>query len=90
MASVEPVLYGVLKIVWRDGHAALVDLRPVISDGAIFAFLRDDPANFAKVRIDEHGHRIVWIDGDGDEIDFGSDGLRKRAERQSEILRLAS
>ncbi len=90
MRSVEPVLFGVVKIVWLDGFEAIVDLRPVIGVGDIFAFLRDAPKRFSSVALDEFGHAIRWIDDEGDEVDFGSDALRRRAERQAEILRLAS
>jgi hypothetical protein len=90
MRSVEPVLFGVVKIVWLDGFEAIVDLRPVIAAGDLFAFLRDSPDRFTAVALDEFGHSIRWIDDEGDEVDFGSDALRRRAERQAEILRLAS
>ncbi len=90
MRSVEPVLYGVVEIVWLDGFEAIVDLRPVIAVGDLFAFLRDAPERFGAVTLDEFGHAIRWIDDEGDEVDFGSDALRRRAVRQAEILRLAS
>jgi hypothetical protein len=90
MKSVEPVLHGVVKIVWLDGYEAIVDLRPVIAEGDIFACLRGSPARFNSVKLAEFGHAITWLDNDGDEIDFGSDQLRRRAERQAAILRLAS
>jgi hypothetical protein len=90
MKSVEPVLYGVLKIVWFDDYDAIVDLRPVISEGEIFEFLRLSPERFNTVKLEDYGHSIYWLDDEGDEIDFGSDSLRRRAERQAEILRLAS
>ncbi len=90
MASVEPVVYGVVKIAWLDGFEAIVDLRPVIAEGEIFEFLRRSPQRFRDVRLGEFGHTIEWIDDDGDEVDFGSDALRRRAIRQAEILRLAS
>jgi hypothetical protein len=90
MASVEPVVYGVVKIAWLDGFEAIVDLRPVIAEGEIFEFLRRSPERFGDVRLGEFGHTIEWIDDDGDEVDFGSDSLRRRAIRQAEILRLAS
>ena len=90
MASVEPVVYGVVKIAWIDGFESIVDLRPVIADGKIFEFLRRSPERFKDVRLSEYGHSIEWIDDDGDEVDFGSDSLRRRAIRQAEILRLAS
>ena len=69
MRSVEPVLFGVVKIMWRDGFEAIVDLRPVIAAGEIFAFLRDPPERFEAVRLDEYGHSIRWIDNEGDEVD---------------------
>ena len=90
MASVEPVVYGVVKITWLDGYEAVVDLRAVIADGEIFEFLRRSPERFRDVRLGEYGHSIEWLDDDGDEVDFGSDSLRRRAIRQAEILRLAS
>ena len=88
--SVAPVIFGVLKIVWKDGFAGVVDLRPVFAAGEAFAFLRTQPARFDSVRASEQGRKIFWLDDDGDEIDFGSDSLRKRAERQAEVLRHAS
>ena len=87
---VEAVLPGVLKIGWNDGYVGVVDVRSIIADGPIFAFLRDDPEKFAEVQTDEFGHSVFWIDPDGNEIDFGADTLRKRAERQAAILELAS
>lgn len=90
MNSVEPIIYGVVKIVWLDGYAAIVDLRPVLAEGEAFAFLRNEPERFGSVNLADYGHAIYWLDNDGDEIDFGSGSLRRRAERQAEILRLAS
>jgi hypothetical protein len=90
MTSVEPVLKGLVKIIWLDSLEAVVDLRPVIAQGGAFAFLRGSPERFNAVKLAEFGHVIYWLDDDGDEIDFGSGSLRCRAERQAEILRLAS
>jgi hypothetical protein len=90
MLNVEAIIPGVLKIEWRDGFVGIVDLRPVIETGEMFAFLREDPAAFAGVKLETHGHKVFWIDPEGDEIDFGSHALRVRAHRQAEILRLAS
>ena len=89
-ASNLPVLYGVLKIEWMDGYAAIVDLRPVLAKGDVFAFLRRELQRFHSVRLDEHGRYIFWLDDEGDEIEFGAGSLRQRAERQAEILNLAS
>jgi hypothetical protein len=88
--SAEPVIFGVLKIVWKDGFAGIVDLRPLFSKGEMFEFLRADPARFDQLRLEEHGHKIFWLDDQGDEIDFGSTSLRQRAERQAGLLHLAS
>ncbi|ABD85759.1 hypothetical protein [Rhodopseudomonas palustris] len=90
MQSAEPVIFGVLKIVWRDGFAGVVDLRPLLTKGDMFAFLRADPARFDTLKLELHGHKIFWLDDQGDEIDFGSDSLRQRAERQAGLLHLAS
>jgi Protein of unknown function (DUF2442) len=90
MKTVEPVLYGVVKIAWMDGYEAVVDLRPVISEGEMFEFLKRSPDRFGEVQLSEFGHSIYWLDDEGDEIDFGADSLRRRAERQAAILRLAS
>ncbi len=90
MKSVEPILYGVLKIAWLDGYEGLVDLRPVLAEGQMFEFLRNSRERFNEVKLEEYGHTVYWVDDEGDEIDLGSDSLRRRAERQAEILRLAS
>lgn len=90
MKSVEPILFGVVKIAWTDGYEAVVDLRPVISEGDVFEFLRRRQDRFDDVRLSDFGHSIYWLDDSGDEIDFGSESLRRRAERQAAILRLAS
>lgn len=90
MSEAEPVIFGVPKITWRDGCVGLVDLRPIIADGEMFAFLRCEQSQFFDVALEAHGHKIPWLDQDGDEIDFGSASQRGRAERQAEILRLAS
>ncbi|MGH6821995.1 MAG: hypothetical protein ACRECP_06020 [Methylocella sp.] len=86
MTCVEPVLYGVDKITWLDGYEAGVDRRPAIAEGDAFALLRGEPARFSAVKLAEFGHAIYWLDNDGGEIDFGSDSLRRRAERQDKIL----
>ena len=90
MIAVEPILFGVVKIIWADGFEAVVDLRPVLVDAEIFEFLRRSPDLFKAVKLEPFGDYVYWVDGDGDEIEFGSDSLRRRAVRQAEILRLAS
>ncbi len=90
MQSAEPVIFGVVKIVWKDGFAGVVDLRPLLARGDMFEFLRATPARFDGLTLEEHGHKIFWLDDQGDEIDFGSGSLRQRAERQAGLLHLAS
>jgi len=90
MHSAEPVIFGVVKIVWNDGFAGIVDLRPLLAKGVMFEFLRAHPGRFDELKLEEHGHKIFWLDDQGDEIDFGSDTLRQRAERQAGLLHLAS
>jgi hypothetical protein len=84
IVSAEPVLHGVLKIEWDDHYAGVVDLRPVIARGKVFAYLQN-PENFQKVQVGEHGHAIFWKNDQGEEIDFGSDSLRSRAEKQAAL-----
>jgi hypothetical protein len=90
MHSAEPVIFGVVKIVWKDGFAGVVDLRPLLAKGEMFEFLRSSPTRFDDLKLEEHGYKIFWLDDQGDEIDFGSDSLRQRAERQAGLLHLAS
>ena len=90
MQSAEPVIFGVVKIVWKDGFTGIVDLRPVLAKGEMFEFLRANPARFDDLKLEDYGHNIFWLDDDNDEIDFGSDSLRRRAERQASLLYLAS
>ena len=89
IVSAEPVIHGVLKIVWTDGYEGVVDLRPTIARGKIFTYLQS-PKNFAKVRVSEYGHSIEWINEKGEEIDFGADTMRSKAENQARLNEVAS
>lgn len=90
MKTAEPVLYGVIKVEWLDGFVGLVDVRSVLAMLPMFEFLRNNKQRFDQMKLEQYGHKIFWLDDDGDEVDLGSGSLRERAERQSEILRLAS
>jgi Protein of unknown function (DUF2442) len=85
--TAEPVIHGVLKLVFTDGYEGVVDLRPIIARGRIFTWLQK-PKNFQKVRLEEYGHHVFWIDNKGQEIDLGADGLRRDAEKQAELHKL--
>ena len=78
-----------LKIVWNDGFEGVVDLRPTIDRGGIFTYLQE-PENFPKVRVSEYGHSIGWINDRGEEIDFGTDNLRSKAENQAKLHKLVA
>jgi Protein of unknown function (DUF2442) len=89
IVSATPVIHGVLKIVWNDGYEGVVDLRPTIARGRIFTYLQN-PKNFAKVRVSDYGHSIEWKNEKGEEIDFGADTLRAKAENQARLNEVAS
>jgi hypothetical protein len=89
MHGAEPVIFGVVKIVWKGGFAGIVDLRPILAKVEMFNFLQVNPARFDDLRLEDYGHKLFWLDDDNDEIDFGSDSLRQRAERQAGLLHLA-
>src|SRR6476660_692023 len=90
MPSAQPVIFGAVKIVWQDAFACIVDLRPLLAKGEMCEFLRTTPARFDDLKLEEHGFMLFWLDDHGDQIDFGSDSLRQRAERQAGLLHLAS
>jgi hypothetical protein len=78
----EPVIHGVLKIVWNDGYEGIVGLRPTIARGKIFTYVQN-AKSFSKVRVSEFGHSVEWTDEGGDPIDFGADTLRSKAEKSA-------
>jgi hypothetical protein len=84
IVSAEAVIQGVLKVRWNDDYAAVVDLRPVIARGGLLSHLHDCDT-FGRVAVGEHGHAVLWMTDEGEEIDLGSDALRQRAERQAEL-----
>ena len=88
IVAAEIIMQGVLKIEWNDQFEGVVDLRPVIARGGMFDHLKA-PAQFRVFEIGEHGHALIWRNSAGQEIDFGSGSLRKCAETQAELHRLA-
>jgi hypothetical protein len=88
IVSAEAVIHGVLKIEWNDGYVDIVDIRPLISGGKTFAYLQD-AESFRNFRVAEYGHALVWINENGEQIDFGAGSLRQRAEEQAELRRQA-
>ena len=87
IVDAEPVIHGVLKVGFDDGYEGVVDLRPLIAKGKVFAWL-SAPEHFAAVKVDEFGHSVSWLDDQGYAIDLSADSIRRDAERQAEIHRL--
>jgi Protein of unknown function (DUF2442) len=85
--AAEPVIDGVLKLVFTDGYEGVVALRPMIAQGRVFKWLQR-PKNFSKVQLEEYGHHVYWVDDKGREIDLGADGLRRDTEKQAELHKL--
>ena len=89
IVSAQPVIHGVLKIVWTDGYEGVVDLRPTIARGKIFAYLQK-PKNFQKIKVTAYGHSIEWKNEKGEQIDFAADSLRAKAESQAKLHQVVS
>lgn len=70
--SVEPLEDRRVRLSFADGAVHEVDLAAVFARGGVFARIRDDPATFAAVRVDEESGTIAWP---GD-IDLDPDVLR--------------
>jgi hypothetical protein len=87
IVEAQPVIYGVLKIKFDDGYEGVVDLRPLIAKGRVFEWL-SAPQHFSAVKVDEFGHSVSWLDGQGYTIDLSADSLRRDAERQAEAHKL--
>ena len=41
-----------------------------------------------KLKVEEYGHSTGWINEKGEEIDFGSDNARAKAEAQAKLHKL--
>jgi len=78
---------NVLEVAFDDGFEGVVDLRPLIAKGKVFAWL-ETPAHFNAVRVDEFGHSLSWVDDQGQTIDLSADSLRRDGGRQAEVHRL--
>ena len=48
IVTAEPVIFGVLKLVFTDGYEGVVDLRPVIAQGRMSKWLQE-PRNFVTI-----------------------------------------
>lgn len=80
--NVEALPDFVLRLTFEDGWSGTVDFAPIIAKGGIFAFM-GDRTTFATVQIGEKGRSLVWIDPEGEEVDFCADALRMQAETRA-------
>lgn len=63
-----------VALEWADGMKGDVDFGPIIARGGVFASL-GDPTLFAALAIGDRGRSLVWVDDNGDQIDFCADAL---------------
>jgi hypothetical protein len=87
ITQVNAVSYGFLKLSWTDGYEGVLDIRPFIAKGEIFEAVRHKD-NFFNVQLGYFGHSIIWKDSEDNEIDLGSDSLRRDCEKQEQIHKL--
>jgi hypothetical protein len=70
-----------LEVTWGDGASATLDLCDLVHTYAHFGPIRD-PAAFRRVTVKDWGWALDW----GDEIDIGTDQLRRLAREQAKVL----
>jgi hypothetical protein len=84
IANVEPVMFGVLRIVFDDGYEGVLDLRSVMGKG-IWQNIRTRE-DFFEVELEQFGSHLSWPKGDG-VTELPADGVRVACERQEMLLR---
>jgi hypothetical protein len=84
IVSVEPVMFGVLRVVFDDGYEGVLDLRSVMGQ-AIWQNIRTKE-DFFEVELDQIGGHLSWPKGGG-ATELPADGVRATCERQESLLR---
>ena len=84
IASVEPVMFGVLRVVFDDGYEGILDLRSAMGRG-IWQNVRTRQ-DFFEVELEQFGSHLSWPKGDG-ATELPADGVRLTCERQETLLR---
>jgi hypothetical protein len=84
IACVEPVMFGVLRIVFDDGYEGVLDLRSVMGKG-IWQNIRTRE-DFFEIEVAPNGGHVSWPKGDG-MTELPADGVRLTCERQESLLR---
>ena len=68
-----------LRLTFSDGFIGEVDFADTVAEGGIFAFMQN-PERFKTVQVAHNGSALLWVDDDGDDIDFCADAQRMIAE----------
>lgn len=73
-----------VEIEWTEGGRDVVDLRPVVSRGGVFAALADPDVFVAAMTVEDGGHGLVWpraatADDEVAGVDISADSLWYRA-----------
>jgi hypothetical protein len=79
LVSAEPIGGYKLRLHYSDGFVGEVDFSETVDRGGIFAFLRNQE-RFKSMQIAHLGQALVWVDDEGDDVDFCADALRMQAE----------
>jgi hypothetical protein len=82
IVTVEPVMFGVLRVVFDDGYEGVLDLRSVMDRGS-WQNIRTKE-DFFEVELEQFGSHLSWPKGD---TELPADGLRVTCERQETLLR---
>jgi hypothetical protein len=77
--SAEPLPESRIRLVWGDGAESVIDLKPLLAKGGVFAFLRDAAA-FDAMKVGARGRTLLWHDPEGEEIDLCADALWRMAQ----------
>jgi hypothetical protein len=79
LVSAEPLGDYRLRLTYSDGFIGEVDFADTVAEGGIFAFMQDKE-RFKAAQVTHNGSALLWIDDEGDDIDFCADAQRLTAE----------
>ena len=52
-----------VRVRWKSGNVAVIDLMPALASHRAFIRLREDDALFKTLRVNEDGNALEWDDG---------------------------
>jgi hypothetical protein len=84
IVSVEPMMFGVQRVVFGDGYQGVLDLRSVLGQ-AIWQNIRTKE-DFFEIELAPNGGHVSWPKGDG-VTELPAEGVRATCERQESLLR---